>query len=226
MSFLAASVGGAVAGAGASLYASNQQAESAAQALAFQKQQYADSQKKIAPYLQQGQSALGYLNRLNNGDMSKFYTSPDYNFRLNQGLNTLQNSAAARGGLLSGNAMRAISDYGQNTAASEFGNYWNRMFQQSQMGQNAAVGQGSLGANYAGMVGNTMMGQGQANASGVVGAANSLNGGFQNAAYLNYLNNKNPSAYAPAPAQYQWNGSYGGGGAGDVGPTLAMTTGG
>jgi|SRR6185295_4776264 len=202
MSFLAAAVGGgALIGAGASLYASNQQSDAAGQALAFQKQQYADSQKHIAPYLQQGQSALGYLGRLNHGDMSQFYASPDYQFRLGQGLNTLQNSAAAKGGLLSGNAMRAISDYGQNTAASEFGNYWNRMFQQSQLGQSAALGQGQLGATQAGQIGGTMMGQGQANASGAVGAANSINGGISNYGYLNYLNNKGGgagSAYAPS----------------------------
>lgn len=221
MSFLAASVGGAIAGAGASIYGANKQSEAAGNALAFQKQQYADTQKNMAPYRQNGADATGYLSRLNSGDMSKFFTSPDYNFRLNQGMNTLQNSAAARGGLLSGNAMRAISDYGQNTASGEFGNYWNRMFQQSQLGQNGALGVSSLGAQQAGQIGNTMMGQGQAQASGVVGAANSINSGLGNAAFLTAYGNRpqaNPSAYGTTP----WLGTYGGGGAGDQGPTQAM----
>lgn len=196
MSFIAASVGSAIGSAGASIYGANMQSEAAANALAFQKKQYGDTRNDTAPYRTAGRDALGYLGRLNSGDMSKFYTSPDYNFRLNQGMNTLQNSAAAKGGLLSGNAMRAISDYGQNTAAGEYGNYWNRMFQQTQLGQNAALGQSSIGAGQAGTIGNTMMGQGQAQASGAVGAANSINGGIGSAAFLNaYANRNNPSAY-------------------------------
>lgn len=198
MSFLAASVGGAVAGAGASIYGANLQSEAAGKALDFQKQQYAQTQKDLGGYKANGADALGYMNRLNRGDMSGFFTSPDYNFRLNQGMNTLQNSAAARGGLLSGNAMRAISDYGQNTAASEYGNYWNRMFQQTQLGQSAATGGAQIGAGQAGQIGNTMMGQGQAQASGVVGAANSINSGLGNAAFLNAYMNKN----APAGSAY------------------------
>lgn len=214
MSFLAASVGSAIGSAGASIYGANMQSEAAANALAFQKQQYADTQKNTAPYRQNGADATGYLSRLNSGDMSKFYTSPDYNFRLNQGMNTLQNSAASRGGLLSGNAMRAISDYGQNTASGEYGNYWNRMFQQTQLGQSGALGQASVGANQAGQIGNTMMGQGQAQASGVVGAANSINSGIGNAGFLNAYGNR----YAPPTI----GSAYGGGGVGDQGPTLAM----
>lgn len=232
MSFLAAAVGGgAVLGAGASIYASNQQADAAGKALQFQQGVYRDQQKNfadtktsLAPYLNSGTNALGYLNRLNSGDMSKFFTSPDYQFRLGQGLDTLQNSAAAKGGLLSGNAMRAISDYGQNTAAKEFSDYWNRMFAQTQLGQQATLGQGSialgqgqLGASMGNMVGNTMMGIGQANASGPVGAANSINSGIGNYAFLNSYLNKN----APGSA-YPSNSIYGGGGAGDQGPTLAM----
>ncbi len=208
MSFLASGVGsaallagGAALGAGASIYGANQQSQAAGQALDFQKQAYADTQRNLAPYRGAGTDALGYLGRLNSGDMSKFYTSPDYNFRLNQGLNTLQNSAAAKGGLLSGNAMRAISDYGQNTAASEYANYWNRMFQQSQMGQQAALGQGQLAGSMAGTIGNTMMGQGQAQASGVVGAANAINSGIGNYAFLDaYKNRPIGSAYATTGA--------------------------
>lgn len=201
MSFLAAAVGGgALIGAGASIYGANQQSNAAGQALDFQKQQYGDTQRNMAPYRQNGAGALDNLGRLNSGDMSKFYTSPDYNFRLNQGMNTLQNSAASRGGLLSGNAMRAISDYGQNTASGEYGNYWNRNFQQAQLGQSGALGQAQVGAGQAGQIGNTMMGQGQANASGAVGAANSINSGIGNYAFLNSYMNKNAptSAYAPS----------------------------
>lgn len=67
---------------------------------------------------------------------------PGYKFRLSQGLEALQNSAAARGNLLSGNTAKAINDYAQNSASSEYGNVYNRSlgeyqqrFNQFQIGQ-------------------------------------------------------------------------------------------
>lgn len=59
--------------------------------------------------------------------MSNFYASPDYRFRKQEGLDAVQNSAAAGGaGLFSGNTLRGITDYASNLAAGEFGDYINR----------------------------------------------------------------------------------------------------
>lgn len=51
---------------------------------------------------------------------------PGYQFRLQQGQQALQNSAAARGGLLSGGTAKALADYNQNAASGEYGNVYNR----------------------------------------------------------------------------------------------------
>lgn len=51
---------------------------------------------------------------------------PGYQFRLQQGLQAVQNSAAARGGLLGGNAAKAMNDYAQGSASNEYGNVYNR----------------------------------------------------------------------------------------------------
>lgn len=51
---------------------------------------------------------------------------PGYQFRLQQGLQAVQNSAAARGGLLGGNAAKAMNDYAQGSASQEYGNVYNR----------------------------------------------------------------------------------------------------
>lgn len=51
---------------------------------------------------------------------------PGYQFRLQQGLQAVQNSAAARGGLLGGNAAKAMNDYAQSSASQEYGNVYNR----------------------------------------------------------------------------------------------------
>ena len=59
--------------------------------------------------------------------MANFYASPDYNFRMKEGLDAVQSSAAAGGaGLYSGNALRGVTDYASNLAAGEFGDYINR----------------------------------------------------------------------------------------------------
>lgn len=51
---------------------------------------------------------------------------PGYQFRLQQGLNAYQNSAAARGKLVSGDTAKGLNDYAQNSASGEFQNVYNR----------------------------------------------------------------------------------------------------
>lgn len=51
---------------------------------------------------------------------------PGYQFRLQQGQNALQNSAAARGGLLSTGTAKNLNDYAQGAASQEYGNVYNR----------------------------------------------------------------------------------------------------
>jgi hypothetical protein len=118
------------------------------------------------------------------GNMSRFFTSPDYQFRLNEGQRDIGNSFAARGGAASGNALRALTQFNQNTASGEYGNYVNRLMQMSGLGQVAtnnganAVQNGVNGMSQA----NTQ--QGDARASGIMGTANgissSINSGLNN----------------------------------------------
>jgi hypothetical protein len=97
----------------------------------------------LQPYNTAGQSAIGNLSSLlqPGGSLTQGYGSfeaptgvteqndPGYQFRLQQGLGALQNSAAARGGLLSGNTAKAINDYAQGDASNEYGNVYNRALQ-------------------------------------------------------------------------------------------------
>lgn len=57
---------------------------------------------------------------------------PGYQFRLNQGLQALQQSAAAQGLLRTGGTLKNIEDYGQNTASQEYQNVYNRALQNFQ----------------------------------------------------------------------------------------------
>jgi len=104
---------------------------------------------------------------------------PGYQFRLQQGQQAIQNSAAARGGLLSGGTAKALADYNQNAASGEYGNVYNRRFNEfttrynqyvnnqtnqfnklaaiSGMGQTSANNLSTAGLATAGQVGNTLL---------------------------------------------------------------------
>lgn len=117
-------------------------------------------------------------------DYSAFYESPDYQFRLNEGLNAVQGSAAAQGGLYSGNALRGISDYAQGTASSEFNNYFNRQLALAGMGQTATTQAGNAALTTGTNVGNLLVNQGNARASGITGQANAVSGGINDLATI------------------------------------------
>lgn len=103
------------------------------------------------------------------GNMSRFFTSPDYQFRLSEGQKNIGNSFAARGGAASGNALRALSTFNQNLASSEYGNYVNRLLRMMGYGETATQGAVSAGDSYATRAGQASVAQGDARASGVAG---------------------------------------------------------
>ena len=95
-------------------------------------------------------------------DVSKL---PGYQFQMDQGLNSIQNSAAARGGALSGNAMVGLQSYGQGLASTQFQNYMSQLAGIANMGQAAASNTANQGASL-------MSGAGASLASGIMGAGN------------------------------------------------------
>lgn len=119
--------------------------------------------------------------------MADFQKDPGYEFRQAEGMKGLTNSATARGGLLSGAALKAASRYNQDFASNEYGNAFNRdqvnktntfnrLASLSGSGQTATNQVGVQGANMAQQVGNNIMGAGNARASGYIGQANAING--------------------------------------------------
>jgi len=81
----------------------------------------------VAPYSPaMGQS--GFVDQTQQDAYGRFTTSPDYLFRFNEGQRMLDSSAAARGMLMSGNQLRALTELGQNLASGEYGNYMNRLY--------------------------------------------------------------------------------------------------
>lgn len=125
--------------------------QNANRALGLESGAQQQSQANLSPYVQSGQMALSRLNAMqpfSAPTAEQAAQTPGYQFQLQQGLKALQNSAAARGGLLSGGTSKAINDYAQGQAASNYGNTYNRALQtyQTNFGnQYSLAGQG-LGA--------------------------------------------------------------------------------
>lgn len=90
---------------------------------------------------------------------------PGYAFRLDQGLKGLDRQAAARGGLISGNALKAASDFAGDQASQEYQNAFSR-YQTTRnntlapyvslqgVGYNAATGLANAAGTYGANVGN------------------------------------------------------------------------
>jgi hypothetical protein len=73
------------------------------------------------------------LNKLRSPEMQftpfsadKFQADPGYAFRLSEGMKSLDRTAAARGGLLSGATLKGAQRFGQDLASQEYQNAYNR----------------------------------------------------------------------------------------------------
>ena len=194
----AAVVGAAAVGAAGSAYAGKQsskaartQAASADRASQIQWDMYDQTRKDLDPYKQAGDTSLsqlmgqmtpdGYFNQTYTGQ--DIYSDPSYQFRLQQGQDAIQSSAAAKGGLLTGATLKALQNYGQESASQEYSNAYNR-FNADQtnrynrlsnlvgIGQNAAAQVGNAGAQTAQAVANNTMAGANSIAAGQVASAN------------------------------------------------------
>jgi hypothetical protein len=115
-----------------------------------------------------------------------FFTSPGYRFRLDQGNQAVERSAAARGLLGSGATVKALDRYSQGLASSEYQSFSDRLAQIAGFGQNATNATVAAGENAtAGMAG-AYGRAGDARASSYANTGSAINGTINNAlsAYL------------------------------------------
>jgi hypothetical protein len=140
------------------------------------------------------------------------YLDPSMAFRQKLGTQATERMANVGGGALSGNTLRALTDYGQGLASTEYGNAFNR-FQTERgniyntLANIAGMGQGAVntgvnaGQNFAGQTTGLLTGQAAAQAGGQVGAANAIGGAAQNIGNMAYLQSlMKPPAANPAVA--------------------------
>ena len=138
------------------------------------------------PYEQAGRSGLNLLQQYLTGDpmatQNRLEQSPGYQFRLQQGQNSIQNLLASRGGLKSGGAMKALEEFAQGTASQEFGNQVGYLQGLAGIGQNAATAMGNAemmaGTNMANASQQGILGQGMAMANSDAQMGNIIGGGM------------------------------------------------
>jgi len=110
-----------------------------------------------------------------------FQATPGYDFRVSEGLRAAEGTAAARGGLFSGNALAEAQRLGQGYANQEYDNYLNRLTGVSATGLNAAGMGATAGQNFANAMTGIMGARGNAQAAGAIGVGNAISDGIGNA---------------------------------------------
>lgn len=189
--------------------AARQQEEALLKAQGQMRETYGQQRELLDPYLRAGTTGQNELMRLLGlgGDaasegygsmarsfgMDQFQADPGYAFRLSEGLKAMDRSAAARGGLISGAALKAGQRYGQEMGSQEYQNAFNRyqterqarldpLYRMTGAGQQAAGTMGGYAGAYGENMSNLLTGVGNVKAAGTMGGSNALWQGIGNAA--------------------------------------------
>ena len=228
----AAVVASAAIGAYATSQAASEQADAAKQAASTQSdankyaadlqyQAFKDQMAMQKPWLQAGENALTRLSTglAKGGEFGTKFSDtawqqdPGYAFRLAEGQKALERSAAARGGLISGNALKAAERYGQEMGSQEYQNAFNRYYREREamlnplqslagVGQTTAQSIGGAAQQYGSAAGalasatgastaNSLLASGQARASAYQGYGSAAGQGI--AGLSNWFANRQSS---------------------------------
>lgn len=165
----------------------------------------------LNPYAQMGTQANALLSKgLSDGSLTRAFSASDFNadpgyaFRKQQGMDGIQSSAAASGGLLSGATLKALNNYNSDLASQEYqaaynrfgndqNNAYSRLMGATQLGMNASNNLSNLAYNNASniagnqttlsqLLGQGLLGSANANANGIWSSADALaNAGINSA---------------------------------------------
>ena len=160
------SIGGSLEGGGEAQAAASDAARATGaatdRATALQERMYNENVARQKPFYDVGVNALPELvnaSKYKNFGVDQFQADPGYAFRLSEGQKQLERTAAARGGLLSGGALKAATRYGQDMGSQEYTNAFNRYQTERAARLNplqSLTGMGQTTANTLGTAGQTM----------------------------------------------------------------------
>lgn len=207
-----AGVGSALIGASSASKAAKAQEKAANKASDTTLKMYEQTRADLQPYAATGGSSLDSIaamyglptkanpaggDAFSESSLEAFRNSPDYKVALQEGIRARDLSAASKGNLLSGGQEKRIAEYGSELASQKFGQYMDRLFKLSGMGQNAAAGQGVAAQSAGSSLSDLALKSGEAQASGAVGVGNALSTGITGlGSNLAYYAQRNPSAYS------------------------------
>lgn len=215
----AATVGSSLISSKAAKDAANTQSRSADAATQMQADIFNTQNEQYAPYRGAGYQGLNVLRsmlpgaytqydeegKIIEGDKTgtgfltsqfgpedlKTYLDPSMDFRMRYGQEGTNRLANVSGGVIGGNTLRALTDYSQNLASTEFGNafnrkqtdvgnIYNRLASIAGIGQSAQNTTAQLATGFGQNAANLAVGSANAQAAGTIGSANALSGGVQN----------------------------------------------
>jgi len=235
-------IGSAVIGAGASYMGGKAQAKAtsaasqttaAAQTYAtnIQKKQFEQTRQDQEPWRIAGEKALRVIQDTPDFEFTaenfEQFKDPAFDFRMEEGINALDRSAASRGRLFSGAQAKAVTRYGSNLASEEYTNAFNRALTTrnvnlakeqslagigqsatnvvSQAGERTAANIGNIATQGAQQQANSAVSGGNALANAYGNVAQSANQGIGN--YLLFQRSQQPatsSAYTQYPGGATW----------------------
>lgn len=192
-SVVVGTVGGALISSNAAKKASKSQASAAKKATQISHDEYLQTREDNAPWRAAGEQALRQLGDLTKegGDLTRRFTindfikDPGYDFRMSEGAKAIERSAAARGGVLGGATLKALTQYNQDFASNEFNNayyrwnadntnIYNRLAGIAGVGQQANAANQQAGQVYAMNASNNLMGAANASGAAQIAAANQI----------------------------------------------------
>ena len=221
-----ASIVSGAMGARAAKKAAQTTADATVRAQEIQREMYEQGRQDLAPYRGLGYGALseigggmagrqpiydeegnitgfqtgtGYLTGQLTPEKIQEYLDPSMAFRMKYGTQATERLRNVGEGAFSGNTLRALNEYGQGFASTEYGNAFGRAQGERKdiyniLANIAGMGQGAVntgvnaGQTAAQNQGQLAVGGAQAIAAGQVGAANAYGGTAQNLGNMYFLN--------------------------------------
>lgn len=190
---MGAALGGGLLSGGLSAWGANKGADAMAdaleQAVMLQQEQMRLARQQFTPYANAGRESLGqYQANIGNqptyqNTLANLVSDPGYQFRLQQGQETLENSAAARGNLLSGATLKDLTGYAQGMASQEGQAAFSRDMNSFNNKQNQLANLMQQGFNASGQI----TGAGQATTNNLANLA--MQGGANQSNYYTNLAN-------------------------------------
>lgn len=197
---------GGITGPAAAQVGADAQTQAAQIASQTEMNMFNTTQSNLKPYMQSGVGSTTALQGLTGSgtsdplssallkaptmDEATLQQTPGYQFNLNQGLESAQNSYAARGLGSSGAAVKGAETYATGLADSTYQNQYanavtnqtnqfNRLMSLSTLGENAAAGVGVAATQTGANIASNQIGAGNASAAAAMATGNAISGAAQ-----------------------------------------------